>query len=192
MEGWNAVSVDFKNAFAQAHLPKLIHLELSPGHIQANPESKDLLLKVKKSLHGDHRAANLWHCKLRETLTGPEFGFKCSNVDPCLFLCQDCIVALCIDDAISHKKEDNTIANALKKLKTHGCDFSCDGTFSSHLRIQIEKRSDNVIKLSQPGLKQLIVEVMGLQDVNPAPTPISEPLFKHEDSPPFDCSFNFH
>ena len=41
IKGWSTASVDFKNDFAQATLPKPIFLDLPPGHVQANPGAKD-------------------------------------------------------------------------------------------------------------------------------------------------------
>ena len=33
IKGWSTVSIDFKNAFAQATLPKPIFLDLPPGYV---------------------------------------------------------------------------------------------------------------------------------------------------------------
>ena len=41
VKGWCTASIDFKNAFAQATLPKPIFLDLPPGYVQANPGAKD-------------------------------------------------------------------------------------------------------------------------------------------------------
>ena len=41
VEGWSTTSIDFKNGFAQATLPKPIYLELLPGCVQANSRAKD-------------------------------------------------------------------------------------------------------------------------------------------------------
>ena len=60
MEGWSTASIDFKNTFAQATLPKAIYVKLPQGHVQANPGDQDKVMKIKKSLYGDCRAANLW------------------------------------------------------------------------------------------------------------------------------------
>ena len=68
LEDWTTASIDFKNAFAQAMLPKPIYLELPPGYAQANPGHKNFVMKINKSLYGDRRAANLWYRKLRATL----------------------------------------------------------------------------------------------------------------------------
>jgi hypothetical protein len=191
LENWATASIDFKNAFAQATLPKPIYLDLPPGYLRANPQHNNLCLKVKRSLYGDRRAANLWYRKLRESLESPELGFKVSTMDPCLFMRHDCLIVLYVDDACCFAKSENVIGNVLSTLDRLGYGFSRDGSFSQYLGIQVNHQDDGTIKLSQPGLKRNIIDVMGLQDANSSPTPISTPLFKHLDSPPFDESFNY-
>ena len=63
VENWKTASIDFANAFTQASLPEPIFLELPPGYAKANPELTNKVIKVKTSLYGDRRAANLWYRK---------------------------------------------------------------------------------------------------------------------------------
>ena len=111
-------------------------------------------------------------------------------MDPCLFVKNDCIVVLCVDDAIIFSKCDVEIKHVLQQFKDLKYGFSRDKTFSSHLGIQLQNLSDERIKLLQPHFKLSTIEIMGLSDANPCTTPIAPPLFKHMDSLPFDQSFN--
>ena len=190
MEDWVTRSIDFKNAFAQATLPEPLYLELPPGCVQANPESRNKVMKIKKSLYGDRRAANLWYKMIRQTLID-DLNFHVSEMDPCLFVRDNCIVVLYVDDAIIFARDDETVNKLFKDLEDLKCEFSEDTTFSSYLGIKIETRPDGSKKLSQPGLKRSVLDVMGLLDANPVKTPIGTPLFKFEDAEPFDQSFNY-
>ena len=69
VENWQTASIDFKNAFTQAKLPKPLHLELPPGLQHANPGHKDKVIQVNTSLCGDVRSADLWHKKIAKTLS---------------------------------------------------------------------------------------------------------------------------
>ena len=100
VEDWKTASIDFANAFMQASLPEPIFLELPPGYAEANPELANKVIKVKTSLYGDRRAANLWYQKIAATLVD-NLKFSSSELDPCLFIRQDCIIVLYVDDAIS-------------------------------------------------------------------------------------------
>ena len=190
IEGWATASIDFKNAFAQATLPKPIFLDLPPGYVQANPDARDKVMKIKKSLYGDCRAANLWYRMLRKSLID-DMGFTCSEMDPCLFVKNNCIVVLYVDDAIIFSKDDAEIERILQQFCDLKYDFSRDTTFSSYLGIQLQSLADGCIKLLQPHLKSSAIDVMGLSEANSCTTPIATPLFKHMDSPPFDQSFNY-
>lgn len=97
--------IDFKNAFVQSSLPEPIYLELPPGGYRNNPDLKDKILKVSKSLYGDRRAPKLWFEHCRRILTSKQYGFQTNgHLDPCLFLRPDCAIVLYVDDASSWAK----------------------------------------------------------------------------------------
>ena len=57
-------------------------------------------MKIKKSLHGDCRASNLLYRMLCKCLI-EDMGFMCSEMDPYLFIKNNCVVVLQMDDAIT-------------------------------------------------------------------------------------------
>ena len=190
MKDWKTASIDCKNAFTQGLMPEPIYLELPAGFQRANPELAGFVMKIKTSLYGDRRAANIWCRKVRKILTSKEIGFKCSDFDPCLFIRHDCMICLYVDDAIIHARDDATISSVKAQLEKAELAFSEDTDFASYLGVLIEHLDDGSKKLSQPGLTKQLLEMMGMQDCNPARTPISTPLFDHKDSKPHDGSFN--
>ena len=99
VENWQTALIDFKNAFTQAKPPEPLHPEPPPGLQRANPGCKDKVVRVNTSLHGDVRAANLWCKKIAKTLAN-DLKFSAAELDPCLFIRHDCVVVLCVDDAI--------------------------------------------------------------------------------------------
>jgi len=190
VEGWHTASIDFKNAFTQAKLPEPIYLDLPPGFLEANPTYKDKAIRVKTSLYGERRAANLWYRKVRSTLCD-DLHFKVSDQDPCLFIRNDCILMLYVDDAILNARNEASLQKVLQQLKDHGYDFNRDGDFKSYLGIQIEQLQDGALKLSQPHLAKSLIDTVGLADGNASDTPAMGPLFRFKDSKPFDRSFNY-
>ena len=192
MHNWKSASIDFKNAFTQGVLPEPIFLELPAGFQKANPELSGHVMKITTSLCGDRRAANIWHRKIRDALVSKEIGFECSVCDPCLFIRSDCMICLYVDDAIIHARDDATIEQVLKQIDEAGFAFSRDTDFASYLGALIEHLDDGSKKLSQPGLTNQLLEMMGMVDCNPSRTPIASPLFSYPDSKPYDgSSFNF-
>lgn len=149
---WKTASIDFSNAFTQAVLPEPIYLEVPTGLAKGNPQLRDQVMKIKTSLYGDRRAANLWYAKLRKTLE--DIGFVCSDYDPCLFIRNDALLCLYVDDAIIHARDDATLDLVLQQLRDANMTFNRDANFSSYLGVLLEHNEDRTKTLSQPGLTQ--------------------------------------
>ena len=191
IEKWSTASIDFKSAFTQASLPTPIYLEPPPGFLNGNPHMKDKVIKVKTSLYGDRRAANLWYKKIASTLTN-NLKFHASEFDPCLFMRADCIILLYVDDAIVMGRNDEAVKGVLEEIRNQGYSFNRDGDFKSYLGINLEHRDDGSIKMSQPHLARSLVDSTGLNNANIAVTPSTGPLFRYKDSEAFDRSqFNY-
>ena len=93
--------IDFKNAFVQSSLPNPIYLELPPGGYRDHPSNQGCILEVTQSLYGDRCAPKLWFEHCQRILTSPNYGFTThDSLDPCLFICFNCIIVLYVDDAI--------------------------------------------------------------------------------------------
>ena len=167
--------------------PRQFALNFCQGMSRPIQEPRTKILKIRKSLCGDCCAANLWCHMLHKSLI-KDMGFTCSEMDPCLFVKNNCIVALCVDDAIILSKENVEIERVLQQFNDLNCNFLRDKTFSSCQGIKLQNVSDRRIKLSQPHLKSSAIDIMDLRDANPCATPIASPLFKHVDSLPFDQS----
>ena len=189
LRDWKTASIDFKNAFMQGHLPEPLYLELPPGFKNAHPGSNDMVMKVITSLYGDRWATNIWYQKIREGLES--LNFKVSEFDPCLFLRSDCIICLCVDDAILHAEDDATLDLVPKQIQDAKFAFSRDEDFNSYLGILVEDLPDGTKKLSQPGLTKQLLEMMGMTDCNPTKTPMAAQLHNYTDAEDYDGSFNY-
>ena len=144
-------------------------------------------MKIKKSLCSDCHAANLWCHMLRKSLI-EDMGFKCSEMDPCLFVKNNCVVVLYVDDTIIFSKDNAEIEHVFQQFCDLQYDFSCDKMFSLYLSIQLQNLANGCIKLSQPHLKSSAIDVMSFSDANPCMNPIASLLFKHMDSLPFNLT----
>ena len=190
VEGWSTASIDFKNAFTQASLPEPLYLELPPGYLQSNPDHASKVIRVNTSLYGDVRAANLWYHKIADSLV-KDMGFSLSEHDPCLFIRDDCIMVLYVDDAILLSRDDASLEKVLQELKSHDYNFNRDGDFNNYLGIRIDRQDNGSVKLSQPHLCRSFLDCVGMTDANVVHTPSTGPLFRFTDSKPFDRSFNY-
>ena len=97
--GLQSQSIDFTNAFAQAYIPsgEPVFIEL-PRYFKSYGEQGDVVLRLKKSLYIQAKAARLWYEKLLNCLL--ERGFVMSKVDPCLFMSNIVICVVYVDDCL--------------------------------------------------------------------------------------------
>ena len=60
------------------------------------------VLKLKKNLYGLKDSSKTFWDKVRDTLTShnPKYGFKQSQIDPCLFIRDDCFLLVYVDDML--------------------------------------------------------------------------------------------
>ena len=78
-------------------------------------------MKIKKSLQGDCHDAELWYC-MSCKFQIEDMGFMCSEMDPCPFIKNNCIVVLHINDTINFSKDDAEIERVLQQF----CDLQYD------------------------------------------------------------------
>ena len=92
-------SIDFTNSFAQAYIPsgEPVFIEL-PRYFKSDGGQHDVVLKLKKSLYGQAKAARLWYEHLRNGLL--ERGFVMNKVDTCLFISKTVICVVYVDDCL--------------------------------------------------------------------------------------------
>ena len=97
--GLQSQSIDFMNDFAQADIPsgEPVFIEL-PRDFKSDGGQHDVVLKLKKILYGQAKAARLWYTNLRNCLL--ERGFVTSKVDPCLFMSKTAIYVVYVDDCL--------------------------------------------------------------------------------------------
>lgn len=190
--GLHTQQIDFKNAFVQSTLPEPFFLELPPGPFRNNPDYKDKILKVQKSLYGDRRAPRLWYDHLRSALTSEKYGFVVSELDPCLFLKDDLIIVVYVDDAIIVSKDSSKVDDIIQTLKDDHFDLTQEGSLSAYLGIDIKTDpTDGSLYLSQPALTQKVIELLGLENGAGKDTPASGPLGKCSDADPITGRFSY-
>ena len=111
-------------------LPWLIYLKLPPGYQKNNQQRADKVMKITTSLYGDSHAANLWYNKICRAVKSKELGFRCLDFDPCLFIWDDRMMCLYVDDAIIHAQDQSIIEKRLKDSDCAGFAFSRNEDFS--------------------------------------------------------------
>ena len=109
--------IDFVQAFTQADVDRDIYMELPQGW---GPDDKaannrDYVLKLKKNLYGAREAARNWWLRLRGGLL--RRGFHQSEIDPCLFMRDDCILVSYTDDCCLLGKNQHVLKQVIADLQ---------------------------------------------------------------------------
>ena len=110
--GLQIQSIDFTNAFAQEYIPsgEPVFIEL-PRDFKSYGGQHDVVLKSKKSLYGQAKAARLWYEKLRNGLLKRDFVM--SKVDTWLYIFKTVICVVYVDDCLFWARSQSDIDNAM-------------------------------------------------------------------------------
>ena len=161
--------VDYANAFVQAKLDTDVYVHL-PSCVCANTEKRQVF-KLKKSLYGLRQAPLKWFEKLREGMI--ERGFKQSKQDPCLFLADNLVAVVWVDDVLFFAREEKKIDEMIKSLSTD-FEMKVEGDVTSFLGLTIRKFENGSFEILQTGLIERILQASGMIDCNPAKTPAAK------------------
>ena len=184
--------VDFKNAFVQASLDEPLYMSLPPG-MQHDPRYSGSVLEVSKSLYGHKFAAKMFYELLRSNLVD-KMNFTVSKHDHCLFLREDCMIVIWIDDAILLTKEETTADKVIGELRALDLDLDREtnnGGLAGYLGIDITKELDGSLTMTQTGLIDRIIEALDLGTANAKDTPAVDALGRCKDHPPLSAAYNY-
>ena len=100
------VKVDIKNAYLNATVEEEIYIRFPKGPFFIEEKKKDKCLKLEKSLYGLKQAARNWYQTLSEWFL--EIGYTRTKIDTCLFVKDDSMIVVYVDDIIGAFKDKAT------------------------------------------------------------------------------------
>ena len=98
------------------------------------------------------------------------------SVNPCLFICADCVVVFYVDNSIVVGHNKLTAESLISQLEANGLDLTCKGTLAHYLGVQINHDNSRDLVLTQSGITQQILDALGLGNSHTKSTPASGPL----------------
>lgn len=193
--GWCTRQVDYTNAFAQADIQEEVYIEPPRGF--SGQDGLDKVLRLNKSLYGLKQAPKTFFDKLRAGLL--ERGFTPSNIDPCLFMKNNMICVVYVDDTILCGPDNDALEAEIRGLgvnnleQRHSFQLRDEGEVGDFLGIRIHKQGKGKFNLTQTGLiEKVISATAGMQDCNPISTPTSkEALGSDRDGEAFTEKWNY-
>ena len=193
VNGWHTKQLDYVAAFPQAPVERELYMKIPKGVTIGHGNNDDYVLKLHKNMYGQKNAGRVWNTYLVNKLT--KIGFVQSNVDKCLFYHGKVMYVLYTDDSILAGPDEKEIDNVIAKMRKAKLDITIEGTLEDFLGVNIDRKDDGTIHLTQPHLIDSILRDLNLDDdkvkTKTIPACSSRILKKHQDSEPFDKSFNY-
>ncbi len=159
------------SAYTQAPLDCELFLDIPPGFSviddnliftsSSTPSAnKNWALKLQKNMYGLKQAGNNWFHHLRQSLLDRQFIQ--SAIDPCLFIRNNCIIIIYVDDCLLFAPSDDILDSLITSLQ-QDFQLTTEGDVGAFLGIDIVRNSDGYLELTQTGLIQKIISYCGLE-----------------------------
>jgi Reverse transcriptase (RNA-dependent DNA polymerase). len=195
--GWSTHQVDYTNAFAQAEIQEEVYIEPPRGF--AGRDGADKVLKLLKSLYGLKQAPKTFFEKLRARLL--ERGFTASEIDPCLFMKNNMICVVYVDDTIlCGPDSEEELEREIKGLGVNNLETrhsfqlrTNEGEVGDFLGIVwIEKRDNGKFHLTQTGLIDKVLKTTNMENCNAISMPANrEAIGADRDGASFSESWKY-
>lgn len=191
--GWATAQLDYVLAFPQAPAVRDLYMRIPRGFtLDGVDDPTKYVLKVKRNTYGGKDSGRTWFLYLRGKLL--KLGFEQSKFDECVFYKGAMMYILYTDDSILAGPDQAEIDKTVQLMQQE-LDITVEGTLTDFLGVNIDRREDGTIKLTQPRLIDQILQDLRLTDNNvhakPTPAASSKLLSRHQESQPFDNSFNY-
>jgi hypothetical protein len=147
------------------------------------------VLRIKKNMYGLRQAGNNWFDALRSSLLS--LGFHQSCHDPCLFIKNNCLLLVYVDNCLIFAKSDAVLDGIVAALEKE-FNLTSEGSVGAYLGIDIRRTPDGFLELTQTGLINKIIAACGLQDQSTEHhTPATMILTADPDGLPRKHSWNY-
>ena len=179
--------IDYTAAFIHAPIDCLVYVECPRGF-----EVPGMVWELKKSLYGLAQSPRNFFLHTKDQLEN-KLGFVQSEADPCLFISKDVICLIYVDDALLFYKDQSAVTNLTDKMTEQQIEFREEEDVAGFLGVNITRKDDGTIHLTQQGLAERIVSALHLDDPNikPVDTPATGYLAIDEAGDMPHESFNY-
>ena len=160
LNNWKTRQIDFVQAYPQGPVEvDNLYMKIPRGFEIEGAAKDEYLLHIRRNIYGQVQAGRVWNKYLVGKLI--DIGFKRSMVDESVFFRGNVIYALYTDDSILAGPDDAELDKVIQDMRSTGLELTEEGDLSDFLGVNIERKADGTVHLTQP---QLINQI--LSDVN--------------------------
>ena len=194
LNNWHTKQIDFVLAYPQAPVEvDNLYMKIPRGFEVEGAAKGEYLLHIQRNIYGQKQAGRVWNKYLVSKLI--DIGFKQSLIDESVFYRGNVIYALYTDDSILAGPDENEINKAIQDMTDIGLDLTEEGDISDFLGVNIERKADGSVHLTQPQLINRILEDLNLASENVStkqtPATASRILKRDADGELFDGHFDY-
>ena len=160
VHGWHIKQLDYVAAFLQAPVERDLYMKIPKGVNLINKSSEDYVLKLHKNTYGQKNAGRVWNKYLVNKLT--KIGFKQSKVDECVFYKGKVMYVLYTNDAILAGPDPQEIDEVIAQICKVKLDITIEGTLEYFLGVNINRKPNGTIHLTQPHFIDSILKDLNL------------------------------
>ncbi|KAI2496437.1 hypothetical protein MHU86_18061 [Fragilaria crotonensis] len=164
LHGWHTKQINFVQAFAQAPIEKTLYMKIPAGiTFECDDDPRDYVLKIHRNIYGQKQAGRVWNQYLVSKLVVKKCGFKQSNVDKCVFYRGKTLYVLYTDDSLLAGSDKDEIDQIIWELQEKAkLTITVEGDLADFLGVNIDRRKDGIIHLTQPHLIDQILKDLRL------------------------------
>jgi hypothetical protein len=192
IKGWHARQYDFVLAYPQADIEVPLYMDIPRGFDVPKGRNKDYCLRLVKNLFGQKQAGRVWNRHLHKGLI--DVGFEQSTVDECLYYKGSTILLVYVDDCIIIDADFSKIQQAFEDLKARGYDMTDEGDLKDYLGVDVDRRSDGTVHLTQPKMiNQILRDVFFNERTKPKENPalVGQTLQRSLEEPSHDKTWSY-
>jgi Reverse transcriptase (RNA-dependent DNA polymerase) len=191
---WYTRQIDYVQAYPQVRAERPMYMEIPPG-FSANVRKAPSLyvLSVLKNIYGSKQAGRVWNQHLVDKLLS--IGFVQSALDPCVFYKGRAMYVLYTDDSILAGPDEAELDAIIAEIQATGLKITSEANLDDFLGVNIDRRDNGTVHLTQTRLIDSILSDLGLDKPNVAakdvPCASSKLLTSHPRSAAFDGHFGY-
>jgi hypothetical protein len=157
LHNWKTKQIDYVLAFPQAPVERTIYMKIPKGFQIEDGKTEDYVLELHRNVYGQKQSGRVWYKYLTERLI-KRVGFTQSKVDECVFYRGKVMYVLYTDDSILAGPDEAEIDKVIEDIKQAGLDITIEGDLQDFLGINIDRKEDGSIHLTQPHLIDQILK----------------------------------
>jgi Reverse transcriptase (RNA-dependent DNA polymerase) len=181
----SSCQVDYTAAFVHAEVKEDIYIDMPRGF-----QKPGKVLKLKKSLYGLRQSPRNFFEHLKSKFA--KLGFKQAASDPCLFISENVVCIVYVDDTLFFSSSQSHINQTLEHLRSEGLELNVEDDVAGFLGVHMKRQSDGSIEMTQTGLIERIIKALGLEQATTRETPAEHgALGSDKDGESGELMFNY-